>query len=283
MTDLYAVMDQLIAANAFAVMAVCEALGVSRSAYSAWCEETTTTRERRDEQLRPLMRDIFWEHKRRYGARRIAFELGQRGEACGGERAAKLLDAEGLKAIQPNSFQPKTTDSRHTLGFSPNLIQDTSDPSRLNELWVADITSVPLADGGFVYLALIMDRCSRKIVGWELAKSMTEELTLATLRSAINQRQPSTGLIHHRDRGGQYAGKQYRVVLRRADIHQSMSHADPPRRTTTTPSWNLALEPSRPTTRISNLRGENSRPTSPTTTTPADTRPSSISPPLNSN
>ena len=173
----------------------------------------------------PLIRDIFWEHKRRYGARRIAYELSVRGEPSGVERVAKLLDSAGLKAIQPKSFQPKTTDSRHTLGFSLNLIQDSTDPSRLNELWVADITYVPLADGSFAYLALIMDRCSRKIVGWELAESMTETLTLAVLRSAIRQRQPTDELIHHSDRGGQYAGKQYRAVLRRADIRQSMSRA----------------------------------------------------------
>ena len=195
------------------------------SAYYAWCDETNTVRERRDEQLMPLIRDIFWEHKRRYGARRIAYELSVRGEPSGVERVAKLLDSAGLKAIQPKSFQPKTTDSRHTLGFSLNLIQDSTDPSRLNELWVADITYVPLADGSFAYLALIMDRCSRKIVGWELAESMTETLTLAVLRSAIRQRQPTDELIHHSDRGGQYAGKQYRAVLRRADIRQSMSRA----------------------------------------------------------
>ena len=218
-------MEQIVAENDFVVTAVCDALGVSRSAYYAWRDERATVREQRDEQLRPLVRDIFWEHKRRYGARRIAFELSVRGETCGVERAAKLLDSAGLKAIQPKSFQPRTTDSRHTLGFSPNLIIDADDPTRLNQLWVGDITYVPIAAGSFAYLALIMDRCSRKIIGWELAESMTEALTLAALRSAIRQRQPTNDLIHHSDRGGQYAGKQYRSVLRRANIRQSMSRA----------------------------------------------------------
>ena len=218
-------MEQIVAENDFVVTAVCDALGVSRSAYYAWRDERATVREQRDEQLMPLVRDIFWEHKRRYGARRIAFELSVRGETCGVERAAKLLDSAGLKAIQPKSFQPRTTDSRHTLGFSPNLIIDADDPTRLNQLWVGDITYVPIAAGSFAYLALIMDRCSRKIIGWELAESMTEALTLAALRSAIRQRQPTNDLIHHSDRGGQYAGKQYRSVLRRANIRQSMSRA----------------------------------------------------------
>ena len=225
MTDIYAAIDQIVAADGLAVTAVCDVLAVSRSAYYAWRDERATVREQRDEQLMPLVRDIFWEHQRRYGARRIAFELGVRGEPCGVERVAKLLNSAGLKAIQPKSFQPKTTDSRHTLGFSPNLIPEAADPSGLNELWVADITYVPLADGSFAYLALIMDRCSRKIVGWQLAESMTEALTLGVLQSAIRNRQPSSSLIHHSDRGGQYAGTQYRAVLRRTDIRQSMSRA----------------------------------------------------------
>ncbi len=205
--------------------AVCQVLAVSRSAYYAWQDETKTIREQRDEELMPLVCDIFWEHKRRYGARRIAAKLDARSERCGVERASKLLNSAGLKAIQPKSFKPQTTDSRHKLGYSPNLIQDLPGPTRLNELWVADITYVPLSDGSFAYLALIMDRCSRKIIGWELAESMTEALTLAALRSAIRQRQPTDDLIHHSDRGGQYAGKQYRAILRRADIRQSMSRA----------------------------------------------------------
>ena len=225
MNDLYAAIDQVVAANGFAVTAVCDVLQVSRSAYYAWCDDQPAVREVRDDQLMPLVRDIFWEHKRRYGARRVAFELGQRGESCGVERAAKLLNSAGLKAIQPKSFKPRTTDSRHTLGYSPNLILDADDPTRLNELWVADITYVPLSDGSFAYLALIMDRCSRKIIGWELAESMAEALTLSALGSAIRQRQPTADLIHHSDRGGQYAGTNYRAVLRRAHIRQSMSRA----------------------------------------------------------
>ena len=223
--EVYAAIAQLVARDEFAVSAVCEVLAVSRSAYYAWQDETKTIREQRDEELRPLVRDIFWEHKRRYGARRIAAELDARGESCGVERASKLLNSAGLKAIQPKSFKPQTTDSRHKLGDSPNLIQDLPSPTRLNELWVADITYVPLSDSRFAYLALVMDRCSRRIVGWELTESMIEDLPLSALRSAVRNRQLTPGLIHHSDRGGQYAGSRYRGVLRRAHIHQSMSRA----------------------------------------------------------
>lgn len=97
---------------------------------------------------------------------------------------------------------------------------------RLPWLWVGDITYVPLAGGLFSYLAILMDRFSRRIVGWRMGQDMTEKLVLNALRTAIRTRQPNPGLIHHTDRGGQYAGGAYRAVLRRAQIQQSMSRAD---------------------------------------------------------
>lgn len=206
---------------------VCDVLGVSRAGYYAWRREMPSTRELRDQELLPLVQAIFAKHRRRYGARRIARELHDRGERCGVERVAKLLKIAGLKAIQPKSFQPKTTDSRHTLGYSPNLLLDREPPVRVNEVWVGDITYVPLrTHRRFAYLALLMDLFSRRIVGWQLRDDMTEALTLACLTEAIRARQPPPGLIHHTDRGGQYAGHAYRTVLRRASISQSMSRAD---------------------------------------------------------
>ena len=130
-----------------------------------------------------------------------------------------------LKAIQPKSFVPKTTDSRHRLGYSPNLLLDADSPTRLNQIWVGDITYISLEDGTFCYLAILMDLFSRRIVGWHLADDMTESLVLRTLRLAVKARQPQPGLIHHSDRGGQYAGNEYRSVLRRAAALQSMSRA----------------------------------------------------------
>jgi putative transposase len=121
---------------------------------------------------------------------------------------------------------PKTTDSRHRLGYSPNLLLDSKEPTGINQVWVGDITYIPLDGGKFCYLTSLMDLFSRRIVGWHLKDDMTESLVLAGLRSAIKERQPSEGLIHHTDRGGQYAGNDYRAVLRRAGIRQSMSRAD---------------------------------------------------------
>ena len=210
----------------FPVAVVCQALGVSRAGYYAYVRGAAGPREQEDARLRPLVRQIFWEHKRRYGARRIAVELTARGEACGPGRVARLLKQLGLRAIQPQSFRPRTTQSRHPLGYSPNLLVEAPPPRAINQVWLGDITFVPLAGGRFAYLALLLDLYSRRIVGWELDKHMAEPLVLAALREAIAARQPAPGLIHHTDRGGQYAGGEYRQVLGRAWMRQSMSRAD---------------------------------------------------------
>ena len=205
---------------------VCDALRISRAGFYAWRSEAESARAARDRKLLPLVRDVFWRHRRRYGARRIAVELMAQGELCGVDRVAKLLKIQGLRAIQPKSFVPKTTQSRHGLGYSPNLLLHAPPPTRLNEVWVADITYIPLRTGDFAYLALVMDLFSRRVLGWDLAALMTETLVLEALRQAIGLRQPPPGLIHHSDRGGQYAGGAYRAVLRRAAMRQSMSRAD---------------------------------------------------------
>jgi transposase InsO family protein len=173
----------------------------------------------------PFICDIFRQHKRRYGARRIAVEMQAQGRPCGVDRVAKLLKLQGLQAIQPQAYRPKTTDSRHGLGHSPNLLQRSAPPTQLNRVWVADITYLPLKETAFAYLALMLDLCSRRIVGWNVAEQMTDTLILEALQHAIRSRQPTPGLIHHSDRGGQYASHAYRDVLRRAEFRQSMSRA----------------------------------------------------------
>jgi len=225
-TDVYAVIEPIAAQSNIATTTVCEVLDVCRSAYYAWRSAAPSPRQERDERLTPLVRDVFWEHRRRYGARRIAAELRDRAGACGPRKVAKLLETQGLRAIQPKSFKPKTTDSRHRLGYSPNLLLDAPEPTRIDRLWVGDITYVPLADRSFCYLAILMDRYSRAIVGWSLDDSMTDALTIAALKTALRRRQPPANLIHHTDRGGQYASRRYREVLRRASFHQSMNRAD---------------------------------------------------------
>jgi len=222
---MYALIEQLTLEGAFPLVALCDVLQVSRAGYYAWHSEHETENQRRDRELMPLVCDIFWHHKRRYGARRIAVELNTRGFACGVDRVAKLLKIQGLQALQPQSYRPTTTDSRHTLGYSPNLLLKSSPPTDINRVWVADITYIPLRSHVFAYLALMLDLCSRRVVGWSLAEHMTETLVLDVLQHAIRARQPPPDLILHSDRGGQYAGHDYRAVLRRAAMRQSMSRA----------------------------------------------------------
>jgi transposase InsO family protein len=153
-------------------------------------------------------------------------ELHDQGIKHGTRRIAQALITQGFKAIGPKSFKPRTTESRHRLGYSPNLLLDAKEPTRINQQWVGDITYLPLAEGGYSYLAMLMDRHSRAIVGWSLADDMPEQLVMRELRDAIAVRQPPSSLIHHTDRGGQYASKLYRAMLARAGIKQSMSRPD---------------------------------------------------------
>lgn len=209
----------------FAVARLCEVLGVHRSLYYGWRAGRSSRRATEDDELKPIVQEIFWEHRRRYGARRISRELAGRDRRCGAKRVGRLLRELELKAIQPKSYRPRTTDSRHRLGFSPNLLLDSPPPTEVNQVWVGDISYIPLRGGGYLYLALLLDMYSRRIVGWDLRDHMKESLVAAVLRQAIKQRRPPADLIHHTDRGGQYAGQAYRQMLARAGMRQSMSRA----------------------------------------------------------
>lgn len=223
---MYAAIDQIVLAGSVAASQVCDVLAVSRSGFYAWRRSALSLREQKDQALIPIIHDIFWSHKRRYGARRMAAELRRRDILCGVGRVAKLLKSQGLRAIQPKSFKPQTTASRHRLGYNDNLLADRPAPSKINEVWVGDITYIPLRTSRFGYAALLVDLYSRRIAGWSYRSLMNEDLVIEALREAIAARQPAAGLIHHSDRGGQYAAGRYRAILRRAQVLQSMSGAD---------------------------------------------------------
>lgn len=177
-----------------------------------------------------MIREVFGRHRRRYGARRLAVERSSRGIACGVARVARRLKTLGFQAIQPKSYRPRTTQGRHRLGDNPSLLAGRAVPERINEVWVGDITDLPLGTrtwrGRFGSLALLMDLCSRRIVGWESGSAMDEALVLGALRRAIRERQPPPALIHHTDRGGQYASRRSRAVLRRSGMRQSTNEAE---------------------------------------------------------
>lgn len=204
---------------------VTQIFGISRAAYQRYRTEGISQREISDSEVLPKVIEIFLRHRRRYGARRIAADLKLNGITCGRQRVARLLKIAGFKAIQPKSYKPRTTESRHALGYCENLLLNSPEPTDVNQLWVGDITYVPIERLGFGYLATILDRYSRRIVGWSLAETMDETLVIKSLRMAIRERQPPSNLIHHTDRGGQYASKKYRAILKRSSMQQSMSRA----------------------------------------------------------
>jgi transposase InsO family protein len=203
---------------------LCEALEVSRSAFYAWKNAPPNLYQQHDQLLQPMIQDIFLQHKRRYGARRIAIEIQSHSISCSRLKARKNMEQMGLVAIQPKSFKPRTTESKHTLGYNENLLLEGVVVDQVNQVWVGDITYIGLQIK-YAYLAILMDLFSRKIVGWSLDLNMEAPLVISALKQAIKQRQPLPGLIHHTDRGGQYAAKEYRKILDRAGMRQSMSRA----------------------------------------------------------
>jgi putative transposase len=208
-------------ATTYPATVLCRLLGVSRSGYYAWRE-----RPERQDQLAPQVEEVFWRHSRRYGSRRITAEL--RGKAViGRHRVRRLMREQGLKAIQPRRFVPRTTDSRHGQRMSPNLLLERAiKVDRPRQVIVGDITYLPLQNGEWAYLATWMDLFSRKIVGWHLADSMTAELVIVALKKAILRERLLAGLIVHSDRGGQYVDTEFRRLLDQHGFEQSMSRAD---------------------------------------------------------
>ena len=225
MSDRVAAAIEVVRDGTGSVREVCDVLEIPRSTFYALRAARKTARSERTRELAPKVAEIFRRHRRRYGTRRIRAELADGGLLASRRKVAEILKSQGMKAIQPKSFQPKTTASRHRLGYSPNLLLEDFEPTGLDQLWVADITYIPLRGRQFTYLSLLMDRHSRRLIGWELDATMTEHLVLRTLKRAIAARDLSSSLIFHSDRGGQYAGKEFRSVLRRASIRQSMSRA----------------------------------------------------------
>lgn len=199
----------------------CALLGVSRSGFYAWCRRPPSRRAQVNAQLVLEMRRIHAEVERTYGSPRMAPELTSRGYPCGRHRAARLMRAAGIRAKQARRFQV-TTDSRHGFAIAPNLLGRQFTASAPNRVWMADITYLPTAEG-WCYLAVLLDAFSRRVVGWAVSTQLTTALPLAALHRALAARQPGPGLLHHSDRGIQYASTAYQNALQRYGLRASMS------------------------------------------------------------
>lgn len=170
----------------------------------------------------------FIRNMKRYGSRRIKESLKQRGIRIGRRKVVEIMRKEGLRAIQPPRFIPRTTDSRHGKRICDNLLLSQPKPIRPNAVWVSDITYMPLKGGKWAYLCTWMDLFSRQIVGWQIENNMMENLVRAPLEKALLKRRVKPGLIIHSDRGGQYLSRKMKQVVKTFKLKQSMSRADDP-------------------------------------------------------
>jgi len=204
------------------VNALCQMTGVSRTGYYRW--QMPRTAEPVEMELRHELQKAALEWPA-YGYRRITAELQHRGFEVNRKRVLRLMREDNLLCLRRRSFVI-TTDSRHGLPVYPNLAREMT-PAAINQLWVADITYIRLRTE-FVYLAVLLDAFSRKVIGWALGTTLEAELALSALRMALAQRQPAAGLVHHSDRGVQYASGDYTELLKEHGITISMSRKGNP-------------------------------------------------------
>ena len=192
---------------------------ISASAYYAYARGETYRETAAQKICREKVRECFYEHRRRYGSRRIAKQL-----RIGRWKARTAMNHAGLRAIAPKRFKPQTTNSKHDLRISPNLLQnDLNTPTSKGEVIVGDITYLPLRSGGFCYLACLQDKFTRRIVGWQVSARMTAQLVMDAFGQARRRGLLKRDAIIHTDRGSQYASVEYRRLLYIGGFRQSMS------------------------------------------------------------
>jgi len=208
--------------NDYPVTLLCRVMQVARSGYYAWRNEPLSLRKVADMVLLQHIRDIFEEGRQSYGSARIQGILADQGISCGRERVTRLMQAAGLKPKTRRPFRVITTDSKHQLPVAANQLDRDFTADGPNQKWVTDITYVATAEG-WLYLAVVLDLYSRQIVGWAMSDSLQRQLVIDALQMAIVARRPAPGLLHHSDRGSQYASHDYQALLTRAQMVSSMS------------------------------------------------------------
>jgi transposase InsO family protein len=203
------------------VALMCRVLQVTRQGFYAWQRRGPSRRKREEERLSTTIRAAFLQNHGRYGSPRVYLELRDEGHRTSRKRVARLMKQHGLVARRLRRFV-NTTDSKHGYGVAPNRLNRDFTPAAPNQVWATDITYVPTKQG-WVYLAVVLDLYSRKVVGWSLQPYLDRRLVLTALQGAILARKPGPGLIHHSDRGVQYACEEYQRLLADAEIVPSMS------------------------------------------------------------
>lgn len=200
---------------------LCQALQVWVSSYYRWQKQPQSARQLEDERLSQLMIHLFNESKGRYGAPRLHAALRKSGECVGIKRVRRLMKMNHLQAKARRKYKA-TTDSQHNQTIAPNLLKQQFSVATPNQVWASDITFIPTQEG-WLYLAVIIDLYARKIVGWSMDKRMTRQLVIDALHRAYWHRKPPKGLIHHSDKGSQYASYDFQACLKRYGMICSMS------------------------------------------------------------
>jgi putative transposase len=205
----------------FRIGTMCKVLGVSRSGYHAWLDRPRSERSQQNARLLEEIREIHRESRQTYGSPRVYAELRRRGKTCGRHRVARLMRLNDVRVHHRRRYRV-TTDSRHNLPVAENLLGRHFEVGAANRAWVADITYVPTAQG-WLYLATVLDLGTRRVVGWSMGTTLERGLVIRALEMAIGRCQPAPGLIHHSDRGSQYASHDYQRLLKEHGMLPSMS------------------------------------------------------------
>lgn len=205
----------------FPMMAMCRVLGVSRSGYYAYRTRPVSRRSMENHRLLNRIKAVHEKSRRTYGSPRVHWQLMAEGESCSKGRVERLMSANGIRAKQKRKFVA-TTDSKHNLPVADNILEREFSVDEPNMVWSSDITYIP-TDEGWLYLAGVLDLCSRTAVGWSMSETMERTLVMDALEMAYRRRRPAKGLVHHSDRGSQYASEDYRNLLKDYGMQMSMS------------------------------------------------------------
>jgi len=201
---------------------LCEILGVTRSGYYAWRQGRPSARQGANQELVEQIVRVYRQKKGAYGSPRVTAQLRQEGRKCNHKRVERLMRYNGLQGRRSRKRRICTTQSDHDQPIAPNLLLGRAAPQRVDEVWVADITYLPTAQG-WLYMAAIMDLYSRQILGWSVWERLTAGGPLQALARALAKRRPPRGVVHHSDRGIQYACRAYRQQLAKSGLIASMS------------------------------------------------------------
>jgi len=206
------------------VQALCQLLEVPRSGYYQWRKGRSGPRAKANERLLKHIQKAFAQSRQTYGSPRLTRQLRRQKITCSQNRVARLMRRHHIRAKSKRPFRPRTTDSRHLDRIAPNRVKQSAAAKTVNKIWVADITYIR-TQGGWTYLAAVMDLYSRKIVGWSLGYALHTSLVEEALQQALASRRPAAGLLHHSDRGTQYASSAFQALLLTHHLTPSMSAA----------------------------------------------------------